>query len=159
EEDREAADEVAKKKAEESKRAQAERAWQEYIADMQQIANAWEAGDIADARKLLTKHIPKPGGVDYRGLEWYYWHNRLQQTGQSLPEAKGRSAAFNKDGTLLAMANEADAMLWDVKQSSLVHKWKIENPGNGALASKDAHGHFDHSVAISPNGKYLAATN
>ena len=44
-----------------------------YIADMQQVQQAYHEGASDRVDALLGKYVPFEGESDLRGWEWYYW--------------------------------------------------------------------------------------
>jgi WD40 repeat protein/predicted Ser/Thr protein kinase len=48
-----------------------------YAASMNQIATAWETGDMQRVLGLLDATLPaSTAGIDLRGWEWHYWHDQ-----------------------------------------------------------------------------------
>src|SRR5262249_33523073 len=45
----------------------------QYVWDMQLLPLAFEANNIAEVKRVLDRHIPKPDEPDRRGFEWRFW--------------------------------------------------------------------------------------
>jgi hypothetical protein len=50
-----------------------------YTSDMLAVQQAWEAGNVKQAEKLLGRHFPATGQTDWRGFEWYVFSRNYQR--------------------------------------------------------------------------------
>lgn len=118
-----------------------------YIADMNLAFEAWEDGWGDAVQAPLDRQLPRNGQTDRRGFEWNLLHSASRKprvavlsghTGEVneiavFPDRR-RLASVGKDGTL---------RIWDLRTHSLLRKIHVSDD---ALCS----------VAISPNGRYVA---
>lgn len=119
-EELEAKDSELKVKDDEIKTKGEQKAWQDYVADMQEIERVWPANDVETVKQLLAKHEPQPedGRRDLRGFEWYYW-NRLLNAAVLNVRAPGRvvSVAWTPD----------DEFLWTTDVTGRLLRWDVVN--------------------------------
>jgi WD40 repeat protein len=118
-----------------------------YAAQTNLAQQAWEAGNIGRAIRLLEAQRPGEGQEELRGFEWrYLW--RLCQ-GDSIRTFRGHTApvnavAFSPDGKLLATVSDDKTLrLWDVtgKKPQTVLRGQTEKL---------------NALAFSPDGRLLA---
>lgn len=103
-----------------------------YIADMKLAQSVWDQGYAARLSSILTNYLPRPGGPDFRGFEWFY----LEQAPFSEHEFafKGHShkavqgIALSSDGRWLASACPTDVHVMDLSTRTNVAEWPIPPP-------------------------------
>lgn len=118
-----------------------------YIADMQQVRQAYHDGASNRADGLLEKNVPFKGETDLRGWEWYYWWRvsqlHVHQFGGSHP-FKGLAVA--PDRTWIAVRRwQNEVLILDAQTMETV--------------SAFAAGDIDHEgaeFAIAPDGEVFA---
>ncbi|MEX2169547.1 MAG: serine/threonine-protein kinase [Pirellulales bacterium] len=119
-----------------------------YTADMADACQAWEQGWADEVRRILDRQLPTPGATDRRGFDWYLLHGRVMPpTSVTLAGHEGpvyELAVFPDHRRLASVGEDATLRIWNVPSGRL-HK-SIEL-GNQPL----------YSVAISPDGRYVAA--
>lgn len=79
-----------------------------YVADMKLVSDAIGLGQIARARALLDRNVPKPREPDRRRFEWYFQNDRLRVEPLwrvALP-SRIRRIRRSPDGTVLAVAQD-----------------------------------------------------
>jgi serine/threonine protein kinase/WD40 repeat protein len=82
-----------------------------YEVSMISASNGLQAGNTRLTRRLLERHIPTDGAVDFRGFEWYYLHDKCDQSTHTLlPESEAiiTCLAFSEDGRFLAAGGATD---------------------------------------------------
>jgi WD40 repeat protein/serine/threonine protein kinase len=143
---------AAKQKSDEVQALNAQLRSTLYVAHINLVQRACEAGNFDRARELLEQHRPKPGESDLRNFEWHYL-NRLCHS--ALPTLKGHtgvvhSVAYSPDGKRLASAGGVVAggelKVWDAQT------------GRELLSLPELNGKL-WSVAFSPDGKWLAGSS
>jgi WD40 repeat protein len=74
-----------------------------YIADMNLLDNAMEAGYLVRARELLDRNRPKPGEKDLRGFEWFYHDKQFHRELLTFKAHEGAvlALAYTPDGKKL----------------------------------------------------------
>jgi len=120
-----------------------------YASDMKVAQGALEENNLSMAVQLLNRYVPKPGEEDLRGIEWrYLWQAGKGDEIHTFPhEAMVSSISLCADGTRLASAAlDGKIRLFDVDSRRRIREWE------GGSKRVDT-----YSVAISPNGKLLAA--
>lgn len=128
-----------------------------YAADLREIEHAWKGNEVDRIAGLLGRHVPADNSDDLRGLEWYFWNERLQSLCESFQGDPGcLSLAMSSDGALLATADRTHAALWDLRTKKRLRRVPI---GEGKVSNKpgDESGPRQ-SVAFSLDGKLMAAT-
>lgn len=148
--------------AENEQRAVEAKHFHEYAADMRLVERSWHSGDVARVRELLEKYDPvvNADASRWRGFEWHYWRHLLR-SGATVLETKLRpirDLAVDASGKLLAATDHQHLSLWDVDQQREVANWTINARRQTNWQSHDKSFPADDSVAISPDGRYLAAT-
>jgi WD40 repeat protein len=118
-----------------------------YIADMQQVRQAYHEGASNRVASLLEKYVPGQGKLDLRGWEWFYWKRVSQlhtQQFEYLHPLKGM--AVSPDRTWIAVRGwPNDVFILDAKTLQRISKFEA--------------GETDHpgtEFAISPDGSFFA---
>lgn len=129
----------------------------QYTSDLQEIQTAWDRNDVEKIRFLLTRNTPSDALPDLRGIEWYYWNHRLRSQALVIrTERQCRSIAFTPDAATLAVTTDARMSVWNLDTRSLLFDRTIGNHQPAGLLSNDSRD-VDHSVAVSEDGRYVAA--
>jgi WD40 repeat protein len=153
----------ARKAAEDKER---EARFNQYIAEMSLVQQAYEGNNIRRVRALLEAQVPRDSvAPDFRGFEWYYWQRMSHRELFSMKSDKMWSrVAFSPDGTLLALAgNDAEPIrICDASNGQELRRLKGEMKQRDMsigdrlyrVRSNTAGG---LCVAFSPDGKRLAS--
>jgi serine/threonine protein kinase/WD40 repeat protein len=119
-----------------------------YAADMNVALQYVDQGWWEEARSVLVRHRPKSGATDFRGWEWYFLNTMTHKPGSSeLIGHKGsvnEVAVFPDQERLASVGDDGTVRIWNLRTREQIKVWKL---GVGAL----------HSVAISPDGRFVAA--
>jgi WD40 repeat protein/serine/threonine protein kinase len=119
-----------------------------YMADMTLAYQSWEKGWSAEAQEILDRHRPKDDETDRRGFEWYLLNTAIARP--AAVELSGHEGSVNEiaifpDGKRLAsVGSDGTARIWDTQSHMLLQTIKLSELPL-------------YSVAISPDGRYLAA--
>ena len=119
-----------------------------YTADMADACQAWEQGWADEARQILDRHVSSNDGIDRRGFDWHLLHGRVMPP-QSIALAGHDGpvhelTVFPDRRRLASVGHDAILRIWSIPTGDLLHSVEL---GNQPL----------HSVAISPDGRYVAA--
>lgn len=147
---------------EELKRAADTRKLSSYASDMQAIQEAWDSNQLGRARELLDRQatVADSKGTLLRGFEWYYWDRLLKDPVDSFAnDARCRCLTVDTKGEYLATSDFEYASVWNVASRQRVHRWKINFRPSASIGTHDRTEYADSSVAISPDGKLIAATS
>ncbi len=105
----------------------------EYAADMRAASEAIERGDVAEGRRLLSRHEPAASQEDLRGFEWYLLRDRAQghQYAELNPHASTICAvATSSDGHWLASAGmDHTVCLYAAATRELQARWSFTTVG------------------------------
>jgi len=118
-----------------------------YVADMRLAARAREDGDARLVSDLLRRHIPRPGDIDRRGIEWWYLWNLIEVKPQTIAStgAEIYQIRLSPDGRRLAVGGK----------DAIVRIYEIENR---KLEQSIATGQVEvNGVSFSPDGKQIAS--
>jgi len=109
--------------------------------------SAWQDGNLAQARKVLTVQRPHSNQVDYRNFEWF-WLQRLCQATRFSETLKGATLAwdFHPDGHLLAtiVDGQTEATIWQPENQSKLRTLRHARPVR--------------IVRFSPDGRQIATS-
>lgn len=122
-----------------------------YAADMKLGWEYLKKHDHQKVAELLNSYDHKPGEDDLRDIEWNYLKDTIagNQTYTLPHEAEVRSVSLSQDGTRLASITlSGKARLFDVESHKLLQQ---HGGGNTPYGARDG------SVALSPDGRFLAA--
>jgi serine/threonine protein kinase/WD40 repeat protein len=118
-----------------------------YTTDMTLAYQTYEKGWSDEVQTILGRHRPLAGGPDRRGFEWYMLQTLVQQPVNTTIENHGvpvhELAIFPDRRRLASVSNDGTLDIWDVRARKLSRTIKICNEEL-------------HSVAISPDGRYVA---
>jgi len=123
-----------------------------YASDVKATQSALQQGNLDLAKLLLSRHRPRPGATELRGIEWrHLW--RQAQGGDARRFSHPPvvvALALSPDGRWLVSAG-TNFVLWDVATGQRLGEWNATGPFGPA----------PNSVAFSHDGKWLAhaATN
>ena len=87
---------------------------------------------VAVVREMLERHLPRPGGEDRRGWEWYYLKSRLQQDEFTLEAGQGglRGIDWSPDGTRFASAGEdGTVVVWNAESREVEQTFGTRGAG------------------------------
>jgi WD40 repeat protein len=105
----------------------------EYSNDLRAASDAAERGLIVDARRLLSRHLPRPGEPDQRGFEWrYLWHRTTPQQLATLRRHTTTvcGVAVSGDGRWAASAGmDGRLCLWNLQTHALEREWTLDGVG------------------------------
>jgi len=93
-----------------------------YAGDMRLAQQAWDEGNLSRMAGLLEAHRPKPGAVDPRGFEYFYFQNLAQGEQEHVLHGHTNAAyalAISPDGKWLASLTQTDVRLWDLASRTL----------------------------------------
>lgn len=94
------------------KNAKKEALWHLYVAKLFPMNEAWRKRDFGRLEALLQESIPKNGEPDFRGWEWHYFQDQVNQASHELhtsdvtcgevawSKATGKIAVGNQNGTI-----------------------------------------------------------
>ncbi len=105
----------------------------EYAADIKAASDAWQRGDLAEARRWLNRHQPSPGTEDLRGFEWYF----LRSLAKGLESAElvqhtstVSSVTLSPDGRWLASGSlDQTLALWNAQTLQPIKQRFLGGPG------------------------------
>ncbi|MCC6493148.1 MAG: hypothetical protein IT424_09010 [Pirellulales bacterium] len=118
-----------------------------YASDMKLAYEAWERGWDDEVRTLLDRHLPRPGAVDQRGLEWRILDSQVRHPNPV--ELKGHRGAiqelavFPNRQAVASVGDDGWLRIWDIAAARQAHAVKISSQPLFA-------------VAVSPSGRYVA---
>ncbi|RIK78574.1 MAG: hypothetical protein DCC67_11425 [Planctomycetota bacterium] len=120
-----------------------------YLADMEHAYEAWAKGWISDVRRILARHRPGEGG-DRRGVEWRLLNSLVQPP--ACLQLAGHQGAVNEIAVfpdckrLASVGDDGTLRLWDTATGELLHTVALDDQPL-------------YSVAVSPDGRYVAAAS
>jgi WD40 repeat protein len=116
-----------------------------YASFMNQLPEAWRAGDLAGVQRYLEAFLPKPDDrEDVRGFEWHHYWKRSQGSRLTLFGHGGevtRLAFFPDNATLVSASRDQTIAFWDTT--------------TGTMKKSVFHGLLT-DLTVSPDGKLLA---
>lgn len=119
-----------------------------YTADMALAYQAHEQGRPIEARRVLQRYRPKNAEPDRRGIEWYLLDQVLQPVpSNSLLGHDGsvnEIAVFPDRQRLASVGEDSTLRIWDIATRKCLQTIPLGHEGL-------------HSVAVAPNGRYVAA--
>jgi serine/threonine protein kinase len=122
-----------------------------YAADMKLGWEYLKKHDLQKVAELLNSYERKLGEDDLRDIEWTYLKEAIagDQTDTLPHEAEVRAVSLSQDGTRLASITlSGKVRLFDVASQKL-----LQQHGGGKMS----YGVQEGSVAVSPDGRFLAA--
>jgi WD40 repeat protein len=118
-----------------------------YVADMKNAFDAWGKGWSDEVQPILRRHLPDARRKDRRGLEWYYLNRMTQRSEPNV--LRGHAGSVNELALmpdrqhLASVGDDGTLRIWNLKDKTA----KTIALGVDPL----------HSVAVSPDGRYVAA--
>jgi eukaryotic-like serine/threonine-protein kinase len=118
-----------------------------YLAEMNLVEKAMEAGRLQTARGLLAHYAPGSADAKLRGFEWHYWNRRCNTVAlrSTIPTYAHQLAISRDDGTL------ATAFL--TQGASRLDLWNLDGTCRQSLSA------LAGAVALSRDGKRLASAS
>jgi len=146
-----------REEAQESERTQRVK---DYAADMSQAQRYLTENNLSMLDVLLNRYVPREGeeGKDVRGINWHRFNTAISEGTHvhTLPHsAMVRSISLSNDGMRLAsITMSGKVRLFDVNDvNGVISHSLLQEHGGGFMF----HGAQDGSVALSPDGRLLAA--
>ena len=119
-----------------------------YEADMSLAYLAFEKGRSDEAERILAHHQPAKTGSASRGFEWYLLHSAVRKpaffTLAGHEGSVNEIAAFPDGRRIVSVGDDGTLCIWDLESRQLTQKLQL---GAEPL----------HSVAVSPDGRFVAA--
>jgi WD40 repeat protein len=119
-----------------------------YTADMAEACQAWEKGWADEVNVILDRHRPAPGVPDRRGFDWHLLHTLARSPRSTILEGHTgpvhELAVFPDRRRLASVGKDATLRIWDAQTGDLLKTIQL---GDDPL----------YSVAVSPDGRYVAA--
>lgn len=113
----------------------------EYSTDLRAASEAVERGLIVDARRLLSRHLPKLDEEDRRGFEWQYlWHRSEPRQIATLRRHTSTvcGVAVSPDGHWAASSGmDGRLCLWNLETHAFEREWILGGVGWFAGFSAD----------------------
>lgn len=129
---------------------------QQYASDLQQVEQAWDRHDLKYIGEVLARYKTADSKSDIRGVEWYYWNNRLDSRDPVLQDDPGVTGlAVSPDRAFLASVNANALKLWDIDKQTIVYQRTITDEQHIPPAIRNSQ--TAQPLAISPDGKFVAA--
>ena len=120
-----------------------------YAADMSVAFQAWNAGNVTQARDLLEAQRPHDGQSELRTFEWRYLFG-LTRSSERLSIAAGQAGVWG-----LAISPDAHLLATGMGDGK-IRLWAL--PSGAPVATLDGGGHLTYCLAFSPDGTLLAAS-
>lgn len=126
-----------------------------YAADMSNVSQALQTGDLGLARRILGRHHPRDGEEDLRGFEWrHYWH---LSRGEYIRKYSGHGGvvtdiAYSPDNRLLAsVATDKVVRIWRLgTPDSILTSFRVDDLKEGLRDFDFCEAAFTH------DSRYLA---
>src|SRR5207244_5883865 len=113
---------------------------------------SWEQGDAARMTQILTNHLPRAGGPDFRGFEWFHLSHAPSSEHETFFSDHSpkpvQGVALSPDGRWLASACPTDVHLFELGRRTNVIRWLIPPPMDSV---------YRRGLAFSADGEWLAA--
>ncbi len=118
-----------------------------YDSDMKLAYQAWNRRWAGEAATILARHVPDPGELDRRGIEWYLLHSLVKEPPplvlRSHDGAITELTVFPGGEKLATVGDDGLVRIWQLADGQLV---STMDSGDETLAA----------VAVSPDGRLLA---
>ena len=125
-----------------------------YVADMRLAQESWEQGDVARMTQILTNHLPRGNGPDFRGFEWFYLKRAPYSEHESVFSGHSHKAvqgvALSPDGKWLATACPTDVHLIELPYRTNVVEWPVPAPVDSI---------YRRGLAFSADSEWMAAAS
>jgi WD40 repeat protein len=119
-----------------------------YTTDMTLAYQTYEKGWTGEVQTILDRHRPNAGEPDRRGFEWHLLQKLVEQPSNAVLTAHDvpvdELAVFPDRSKLASVSSDGSLRIWDVAARKLARTIKICDEKL-------------YAVAISPDGRYVAA--
>ncbi len=139
----------------------------QYIAEMNLLQAAHQAGDLARVKQILDRQRPGPGEPDLRGPEWHYWNRTFHSHDlerripcpprrvKALDGGSFHGVGLAPDGntvvvTVCGKTDGLSVQLWDLARAVKRTEFEVV-PDTGAPVRT-----YSHPIRFSPDGRKVA---
>lgn len=104
--------------------------WKSYVSSLQPMQEAWAKNDFGQLETLLKDSIPGPHESDFRGWEWYYLQDQVNQASTPLGGHEDLVGLFSYDplhNRILALSKKGKWQLRSVVSDEMLSEVVLEN--------------------------------